>query len=150
MNPAAARDAALNWALDGVAWPTADTVRKQLRTRGYDVLPIRAKAHPRVVVLCGSTRFKDAINAANAQLTMQGHLVVSLGVFGHVDMPDHDWTTGGTDTKRMLDDLHKRKIDMADQVHVINVGGYIGESTQSEIDYALSVGKPVTYLEPAQ
>lgn len=144
------RDDALNWALDSVDWPTADGVRSQLLTRGYDVLPVPAEACPRVVVLCGSTRFKDAINAANARLTMRGQLVISLGVFGHADMPDQDWTTGGTKTKRMLDDLHKRKIDMADEVHVINVGGYIGESTRSEIDYALAVGKPITYLEPVK
>lgn len=48
----------------------------------------------------------------------------------------------------MLDDMHKRKIDMADEVFVINVGGYIGSSTQSEIEYASATGKTVNYLEP--
>ena len=47
----------------------------------------------------------------------------------------------------MLDDMHKRKIDMADEIFVINVGGYIGESTRSEIKYAQATGKPVRYLE---
>jgi hypothetical protein len=103
---------------------------------------------PKVVTLCGSTRFKDEINAANARLTMEGNLVISLGVFGHTDMPDHDWSTSGTEVKQMLDELHKRKIDLADEILVINVGGYIGESTRSEIRYAESVGVPVTYLEP--
>jgi hypothetical protein len=109
---------------------------------------IREAARPEIVTLCGSTRFKDAINAENARLTMAGHLVISLGVFGHTDMPDVDWTTGGSDAKRMLDDLHKRKIDLADRVHVVNPGGYIGESTRGEIAYAVEHGKPVTYLTP--
>ena len=47
----------------------------------------------------------------------------------------------------MLDDMHKRKIDMADEIFVINVGGYIGSSTKSEIEYALKKGKKVNYLE---
>lgn len=102
---------------------------------------------PKIITLCGSTRFKDEINAANARLTMAGNLVISLGVFGHVDMPDHDWTTGGNETKQMLDDLHKRKIDLADEILVINVGGYIGESTRGEIEYAEATGKPVRFLE---
>ena len=50
----------------------------------------------------------------------------------------------------MLDDMHKRKIDMADGIYVINVGGYIGASTRSEIDYALAHGKKVEYLEPPE
>jgi hypothetical protein len=107
---------------------------------------------PEIVVLCGSTRFKDAINEANARLTLAGKLVISLGVFGHVDMPGHDWTTGGSDAKRMLDDLHKRKIDLADRVLVIDVDGYVGESTRGEIAYAEQHGKPVSYLsqQPAE
>ena len=51
-------------------------------------------------------------------------------------------------TKEMLDDMHKRKIDMADSIYVINVGGYIGDSTKSEIEYAREHGKKVEYLEP--
>lgn len=101
---------------------------------------------PEIVVLCGSTRFKDEINRTNAELTMQGKLVISLGVFGHVDMPDRDWTTGGSDDKRMLDELHKRKIDLADRVLIVNPGGYIGESTRGEIEYAKARSKPISYL----
>jgi len=102
---------------------------------------------PEIVTLCGSTRFKDEINATNARLTMEGKLVISLGVFGHVDLPGHDWTTNGNDNKRLLDELHKRKIDLADRVFVVNVGGYIGESTRGEIEYAEKLGRPVEYLE---
>lgn len=105
---------------------------------------------PEIVVLCGSTRFKDEINRANAELTMQGKLVISLGVFGHTDLPDHDWTTGGNEDKRMLDELHRRKIDLADRVLVVDVGGYIGESTRGEIAYATGRGIPVDYLTTAR
>lgn len=102
----------------------------------------------KIITLCGSTRFKDEFNKTNAELTMEGNLVISLGVFGHVDMPDHDWTTGGNADKLMLDNLHKRKIDLADEILVINVGGYVGDSTRGEIAYAVEHGKTVRYLEP--
>lgn len=101
-----------------------------------------------IVTLCGSTRFKDEIHAENARLTMEGRLVISLGVFGHTDLPDYDWTTDASDLKRMLDALHRQKIDLADRVHVVNPGGYFGESTAREIAYARSLGKPVTFLVP--
>lgn len=101
---------------------------------------------PTIVTLCGSTRFKDKINEVNANLTMTGRLVISLGVFGHSDFPAMDWTTEGTSLKVGLDQLHKRKIDLADEIMVVNVGGYIGESTRSEIEYAKKLGKPVRYL----
>jgi hypothetical protein len=102
---------------------------------------------PRVTCLCGSTKFKDQINAVNARLSLEGNLVISLGLFGHTDLPDVDWTTGGSELKRMLDELHKRKIDLADEIFVVNVGGYIGESTRSEIDYAVAHNKVVKYME---
>jgi hypothetical protein len=50
--------------------------------------------------------------------------------------------------KDILDELHKRKIDISDEVVILNVGGYIGESTRSELNYAESIGKPIIYLEP--
>ena len=68
---------------------------------------------------------------------------ISVGLFGHAG-DDEVWTEG---TKEMLDDMHKRKIDMADEIYVINVGGYIGSSTRSEIKYAEATGKAVRYLE---
>lgn len=97
----------------------------------------------KVVTLCGSTRFKDEYLAVQKRLTLEGNIVISVGLFGHSG-DDEVWTEG---TKVMLDDMHKRKIDMADEIFVINVGGYIGESTRSEIDYALANGKAVKYLE---
>lgn len=96
-----------------------------------------------VITLCGSTRFKEQFIEAQKRLTLEGNIVISVGLFGHSG-DDEVWTEG---TKQMLDDMHKRKIDMADSIYVINVGGYIGESTRSEIDYAGKHGKKVEYLE---
>jgi len=78
------------------------------------------------------------------ELTLQGNIVISVGLFGHSG-DGEVWTEG---TKAMLDDMHKRKIDMADAIFVINVGGYIGESTRGEIEYATNNGREVIYLEP--
>jgi len=94
-----------------------------------------------VVTLCGSTRFKEQFIEQQKRLTLEGNIVVSVGLFSH------SGDTITADQKIMLDDLHKRKIDMADSVYVINVGGYIGYSTRSEIEYAKVTGKPVNYLE---
>ncbi len=85
------------------------------------------------------------------RLTLEGNIVISVGLFGHSGDTEV-WEGMSEDTltktKEMLDDMHKRKIDMADEIYVINVGGYIGESTKSEIQYALATGKKVQYLEP--
>lgn len=97
----------------------------------------------KVVTLCGSTKFKDAFMEAQKRLTLEGCIVISVGLFGHSG-DNEVWTD---DTKEMLDDMHKRKIDMAEEIFVINVGGYIGESTKSEIEYAKRHGKKISYLE---
>ena len=97
----------------------------------------------KVITLCGSTRFKEAFLKVQKELTLRGNIVISVGLFGHSG-DDEVWTEG---TKEMLDDMHKRKIDMADEIFVINVGGYIGSSTKSEIDYAINSGKIVNFLE---
>ena len=105
----------------------------------------------RVITLCGSTRFKDAFYEAQKRLTLAGNIVISVGLFGHSgDEEVWDGMCEGTlsKTKEMLDEMHKRKIDMADSIYVINVGGYIGDSTRSEIEYAKAHGKDVEYLEP--
>ena len=98
----------------------------------------------KIVTLCGSTRFKEQFMEAQKQLTLQGCIVISVGLFGHSGDADV-WKPG---VKEMLDDMHLRKIDLADEIFVINVGGYIGESTRREIAYARSTGKKVSYLEP--
>ena len=102
-----------------------------------------ARSKYRVITLCGSTRFKDAFMEAQKRLTLEGNIVISVGLFGHSG-DDEVWTEG---TKEMLDDMHLRKIDMADEIFVINVGGYIGSSTRREIEYAKRTGKAVRYLE---
>lgn len=84
------------------------------------------------------------------RLTLEGNIVISVGLFGHSgDQEVWDGMDEGTlsKTKEMLDDMHKRKIDMADEIFVINVNGYIGDSTRSEIEYAKQHGKVIRYLE---
>jgi len=97
----------------------------------------------KVITLCGSTKFKDAFMQEQKRLTLEGNIVISVGMFGHSG-DQEVWAEG---VKDMLDDMHKRKIDMADEILVTNVGGYIGSSTKSEIAYAQSTGKVVRYLE---
>lgn len=103
-----------------------------------------------VVTLCGSTRFKNEFIEVQKRLTLEGNIVISVGLFGHSgDSEVWENMDEGilTKTKEMLDDMHKRKIDMADEIFVINIGGYIGDSTRPEIDYAIEHGKNVRYLE---
>ena len=97
----------------------------------------------KVITFCGSTKFKDAFLSSQKRLTLEGSIVISVGLFGHSG-DEEVWTEG---TKEMLDDMHLRKIDLADEIFVINVGGYIGESTRKEIEYAVATGKTVRYLE---
>lgn len=97
----------------------------------------------KVITLCGSTRFKDEFLEAQKRLTLEGNIVISVGLFGHSG-DDEVWNEG---VKEMLDRQHLAKIDLADEIFVINVGGYIGESTRREIAYAKSKGKNVSYLE---
>lgn len=82
--------------------------------------------------------------AEQKRLTLEGNIVISVGLFGHSG-DDEVWSEK---TKEMLDDMHKRKIDLADEIFVINVNGYTGSSTRSEIEYAVKTNKPVTYLIP--
>ena len=104
----------------------------------------------KVITLCGSTRFKDEFMKAQKDLPLAGNIVISVGLFGHSG-DNEVWENMDegtlTKTKEMLDDMHKRKIDMADEIYVINVDGYIGSSTKSEIEYAMASGKVVRFLE---
>ena len=96
----------------------------------------------KVITLCGSTKFRDEFISQQKRLTLEGNIVISVGLFGH----SGDEEVWSEDIKMMLDDMHKRKIDMADEIFVINVGGYIGSSTRSEIEYAIRTGKRINYL----
>ena len=95
----------------------------------------------KVITLCGSTRFKDDFERINRELTLMGNIVISVGAFGHAG------DTFTDEQKVMLDDIHKRKIDMADAIYVINKDGYIGQSTRSEIAYAIRLGKQIIFME---
>lgn len=97
---------------------------------------------PQVICLCGSTRFKTAFESTLRDETLKGNIVLSVGLFGHIEGLDMDGPT-----KKMLDELHLRKIDMADEVLVLNVDGYIGSSTKNEIEYAARANKEIRYLE---
>ena len=104
----------------------------------------------KVITLCGSTKFKKEFMEVQKDLTLKGNIVISVGLFGHSgDSEVWENMDEGTltETKKMLDEMHKRKIDMADEIFVINVNGYIGESTKSEIEYAIKNKKKVNYLE---
>lgn len=94
---------------------------------------------PEIVCLCGSTKFREEFRQVNAKLTLKGKIVLTVGCF----KGDPEWGTN----KVNLDELHLRKIDLADRVFVLNVGGYIGKSTTREIAYARKLKKPVEYLE---
>ena len=101
---------------------------------------------PVVVCLCGSTRFVDEFNRQREKLTLEGKIVLSIEIVttqSREDDPQHV----DPDLKAMLDELHLRKIDLADEVLILNVGNYIGESTGREMRYAYETGKAVKFLE---
>lgn len=95
-----------------------------------------------VVTLCGSTKFKDDFIRVQKELTLAGYVVLTVGIFCHAD--NELFSTGA---KEMLDEIHKQKIEMSDMIYVINKDGYIGESTQSEIEWATELGKEIIYME---
>jgi len=97
----------------------------------------------KIVTLCGSTKFKDEFSKVQKELTLDGCIVISVGIFSQSG--DGKVLTG--ELEKMLDDMHKKKIDMADEIFVINKNGYIGTSTKNEIKYAILKGKPVRYME---
>lgn len=107
---------------------------------------------PTIVCLCGSTRFWQAFQRANYQETLAGRIILTVGcdtksdddLFGSLSAEEF------AELKARLDQLHLRKIDLADEILVLNVGGYIGRSTAEEIRYARAHGKRIRWLEGAQ
>ena len=97
----------------------------------------------KVITLCGSTKFKDDFLREQKRLTLEGNIVISVGMF---DLSGYEESLND-ETIKMLGDMHKRRIDMADEIFVINKNGYIGSSTKSEIEYAKQTGKNVVYME---
>ena len=97
----------------------------------------------KVITLCGSTRFKDHFLEVQKKITLEGNIIISVGMFGHAD----DEEALQYEVKAMLDRQHLAKIDLADEIFVINVDNYIGDSTRKEIEYAKAKGKHVGFLE---
>lgn len=97
----------------------------------------------KIITLCGSTKFKEDFLREQKRLTLEGNIVLSVGLFGHSGDTEV-WNEG---VKELMDDMHKRRIDLSDEIFVINKDGYIGSSTKSEIEYALKTNKIVRYME---
>ena len=96
----------------------------------------------KIITLCGSIKFKDEFMKVQEKLTLDGNIVLTPNFFSNIKKEEID-----LETKKMLDEMHKQKIDMSDEIYVINVGGYIGESTKNEIEYVKEKGKRISYLE---
>lgn len=120
----------------------AEALLSQVRTSYPDAEIVPAPEQPKIVCLCGATRFWKTFQEQSLALTKQGVIVLSIGCATGSD-DDHGITP---EEKAVFDELHKRKIDLCDEVLVLNVGGYIGESTRSELEYAEANGKAVSYL----
>lgn len=105
---------------------------------------------PKIICLCGSTRFTPEMLVMQWEFTKKGYIVLGWCALpdGYFKGKDKTHVGDQEGVKEIVDEVHKRKIDLADEVWVINIGGYIGESTRSEIDYAEMKNKPIIYLEP--
>lgn len=100
---------------------------------------------PTIVVLCGSCKFKEHFIRQNFLETMKGNIVLSIGFFSHKEQETFEPTP---EEKQMLDRLYFRKIDLAHEAVILNVGGYVGQSTRNEVNYAKSQNKVIRWLEP--
>ena len=98
------------------------------KTKKCDICGRFFRNRPIIVCLCGSTRFRDAFIEANRKETLEGKIVLSVGLYGHFENLDMSG-----ETKKMLDELHRRKIELADEVYFLNVNGYIGDSTKKDL-----------------
>lgn len=102
----------------------------------------------KIITLCGSTRFYRAFQEANYRETMAGNIVLTVGFYPHAAEEAHGEARGCTpDEKLALDELHFDKIAISDEILVLNVDRYVGDSTRNEIAYALLLDKPIRWLE---
>jgi hypothetical protein len=124
---------------------TAPEPERTVTLRAIDILIKTTAEVPTIVCLCGSGRFRDAFETAEFNETLEGHIVLTIGCNTH----DVARSTQLAPRKPFLDALHMRKIDLADEVLILNVGGYIGESTSRELAYARQAGKTIRFLESA-
>ena len=99
------------------------------------------KNNYKIITLCGSVKFKDEFMQVQERLTLEGNIILTPNFFTNRNIEIN------IETKKVLDEMHRQKIDMSDEICVINVGGYIGESTKDEIEYARTKGKKISYLE---
>ena len=115
---------------------------------GIDEVLLRARRlmeFPHIICLCGSTRFLKTFQEVARKETIAGKIVLTIHC---VTTAEHASEAANPDLKTMLDEIHFRKIDLADEVLILNVGGYIGDSTRREIAYAEGREKEIRYLEP--
>lgn len=94
-----------------------------------------------IITLCGSIKFKTEFMKIQEELTLKGNIVFTPNFFSGMNNEIK------LEVKEMLDEMHRQKIDMSDEIYVINYKGYIGKSTQAEIQYAKTKGKKISYLE---
>lgn len=106
------------------------------------------KDPPEIVCLCGSTRFFETFQEASLQETVAGRIVLSIGCNLREDRQIWADEKEREEIKKRLDELHFRKIELANDVLVLNVGGYVGESTTNEIKHAIALGRPIRFWEP--
>jgi len=115
---------------------------KKQRRKKLEALKLKNKIEEmNIITLCGSTKYKDEFSMINKWLTLRGNIVISVSMFDHVDKEPIT-----QNEKITLDEIHKRKIDIANEIFVINVNDYIGESTKNEIEYAKSKNKKIRFL----
>jgi len=122
--------------------------RSPIRVWAYETIN-KETLVPKIICLCGSTRFTNEMLVIQWEFSKQGNVVLGWDALPDSYFDGESRTNAAEDegVKEIIDELHKRKIDLADEVFVLNVGGYVGESTRSEIDYAIEHGKPIHYLE---
>lgn len=102
----------------------------------------KTKNFPEIITLCGSSRFKTEYLEVTKKLTLEGKIVLSVGLWNHADNENLN-----KKQKKKVDELHLRKIDLSDSIYVLNINGYVGQSTRNEIDYATKMGKDIVYHE---
>jgi hypothetical protein len=125
------------------------TYREQLEVYADRLKQELDRRDPRIkiICLCGSTRFIEQFAVKTWELELEGHIVLGCTLLPSWYCPVRDHFAEKLGVKKQRDEHHLRKIDLADEVLVLNIGGYIGESTKAEIAYASAHGKPVRYVE---
>lgn len=132
----------------GVLYGSAHLDGLPIGAKLYKLPPQAGRDQPEIVCLCGSSRFTAEMAVIGWELEKEGKVVLGLHLLPDWYTTEESHQAEAEGVAEQMDELHLRKIDMADRVLVVNVGGYIGDSTRREIGYAGSTGKPITYIEP--